>query len=151
MKKIKLSKSFLYIVTIIVIGFCIPQNLRMPVEGAAKSSYNQQSFWYYPWGKSVTHKGVDIFAKNGTKVFSATNGIVLFQGEIPIGGKIIFILGPKWRLHYCAHLEKTTVHVLNFVNHQTIRKKNLIELLVPQLSRLKLLIRHYSSTVSRHI
>jgi hypothetical protein len=112
MKKIKLSKSFLYIATIIVIGFCIPQNLRMPVEGAAKSSYNQQSFWYYPWGKSVTHKGVDIFAKKGTKVFSATNGIVLFQGEIPIGGKIIFILTQMetsllctFRKNYCSYFK----------------------------------------------
>ncbi|WP_344397578.1 M23 family metallopeptidase, partial [Streptomyces asiaticus] len=38
----------------------------------------------------------------------------------PIGGKIVFVLGPKWRLHYYAHLDKITVHVLNFVNHQSV-------------------------------
>jgi len=41
----------------------IPQNLKMPVKGATESDYNANSFWFYPWGKSVTHKGVDIFAK----------------------------------------------------------------------------------------
>ncbi len=46
----------------------------MPVAGATISSYNQNSFWAYPWGKSVTHKGVDIFAKEGTAVLSSTGG-----------------------------------------------------------------------------
>jgi peptidoglycan LD-endopeptidase LytH len=55
-------------------------------------------------GKSVTHKGVDIFAKESTAVKSSTGGLVLFTGEINLGGKVILILEPKWRLHYYAHL-----------------------------------------------
>jgi hypothetical protein len=55
-KKIGLS-----ILTIVIVGLILPQKFTMPVEGATKSSYNEKSFWYYPWGKSVTHKGVDIF------------------------------------------------------------------------------------------
>jgi hypothetical protein len=44
MQKIKLSKSFLYIATIIVIGFCIPQNLKMPVEGATPKAITVNHF-----------------------------------------------------------------------------------------------------------
>ncbi len=73
---------------------------------ADKRSYNAKSFWFYPWGKSGTHKGVDIFAKEGTTVNSSTGGLVLFVGEIKIGGKVALIVGPKWRLHYYAHLKE---------------------------------------------
>lgn len=88
----------------------------MPVEGATKTSYHAQSFWYYPWGKSVTHKGVDIFAKAGTNVFSSTNGLVLYCGNIKMGGNIVLILGPKWRLHYYAHLQSIETKTFAFVN-----------------------------------
>jgi murein DD-endopeptidase MepM/ murein hydrolase activator NlpD len=91
----------------------------MPVVGASKSDYNAKSFWYYPWGKSVTHKGVDIFAEKGVRVNSATKGLVIYSGNIKYGGNVIFILGPKWRIHYYAHLEKTTVSILKRVSNQT--------------------------------
>ena len=50
----------------------IPQNLSIPVEGATRFDFNIDTFWYYPWGKSVTHKGIDIFAKKDTNIRSAT-------------------------------------------------------------------------------
>ena len=34
------------ILSIILIGFLIPQNLRMPVVGADSNSYNHETFWY---------------------------------------------------------------------------------------------------------
>lgn len=41
---------------IIAAGFLmILQQFRNPVVGATKSDYHPQSFWYYPWGTSVTH------------------------------------------------------------------------------------------------
>ena len=91
---------------LLVIGFTIPQKIIMPVEGATKKSYSQNSFWAYPWGKSVTHKGVDIFAQKGTGIRPATGGIVLYKGTKPRGGNVVLILGPKWRIHYYAHLDK---------------------------------------------
>lgn len=105
---------------ILAIGFLIPQNLVMPVNGATKSDYNSKSFWYYPWGKSVTHKGIDIFAKKGTEIKSATAGLVLYSGEISLGGKFIIILGPKWRLHYYAHLDELKISSLSLVNNKSI-------------------------------
>jgi len=88
-----------------VIGLLIPQDLKMPVANADRGSYHPRSFWHHPWGPSGTHKGVDIFAQRGTAVRAATGGWVLYCGELSRGGKVVLVLGPKWRLHYYAHLD----------------------------------------------
>lgn len=94
------------LVFFIFIGLVMPQEFENPVEGATKTSFNQKSFWYYPWGKSITHKGVDIFANEGTKVKSSTTGLVVYTGKLSRGGNVVLVLGPKWRLHYYAHLRE---------------------------------------------
>ncbi|HLV41499.1 MAG TPA: M23 family metallopeptidase [Brumimicrobium sp.] len=112
----KRSKVLLSILTILMIGLLIPQNLKMPVKGATEADYNPKSFWFFPWGKSVTHKGVDVFAKEGTQINSSTSGLVLYSGEISMGGKVVLVLGPKWRLHYYAHLKELKTSTFSFVN-----------------------------------
>ena len=102
-----------------MIGFLIPQNLKIPVKEATKSDYNSKSFWFYPWGKSVTHKGVDIFAKKGTEINSSTLGLVVYSGKIAVGGKFVLVLGPKWRLHYYAHLNELKTTSFSFVNNNS--------------------------------
>tara|TARA_R110002167_G_scaffold91083_25_gene245063 strand:- start:3730 stop:4326 length:597 start_codon:yes stop_codon:yes gene_type:complete len=87
------------------IGFLWPQNLIIPVKGASTKSWDINSFWAYPWGTSVTHKGIDIFAIKGTDVISASDGIVIYTYEGGKGGKSVMVLGPKWRFHYYAHLD----------------------------------------------
>jgi peptidoglycan LD-endopeptidase LytH len=89
------KKITLTLFVIVVIGLLIPQNFSIPVEGGSKNSYAQNSFWFYPWGKSVTHKGVDIFAREGTSVTSSTSGVVINTGQNDLGGNIILVLGPK--------------------------------------------------------
>lgn len=118
MKK-RLKKTLYIILTILLIGFLIPHSYRMPVEGATIKSYSQDSYWAYPWGKSVTHKGVDIFAEKGTAIHSATYGIVLYKGQIEMGGNVVLVLGPKWRLHYYAHLESITTGMLSFLTKRS--------------------------------
>lgn len=119
MKKFSwIKKALLAILIIIVIGLFIPENFKMPVLGATTSSYNKESFWYYPWGKSGTHKGVDIFANTGTPIVSATSGIVVYCGQLSRGGNVVLVLGPKWRLHYYAHLEKINTSRFSIVGHQ---------------------------------
>lgn len=113
----KRKAVFAGILIIITIGFIVPQHLKMPVSGATSADYNPASFWYYPWGKSVTHKGVDIFAKKDTKVYAATKGIVLYSGPLSRGGNVVLVLGPKWRLHYFAHLHQITTTPFSYVNH----------------------------------
>ena len=104
------------ILVIIIIGYLIPENFSMPIQNGTSKDYNQQSFWYYPWGKSVTHKGVDIFAKKGTQLNTSTAGIVLYAGTIEIGGNVVIVLGPKWKLHYYAHLDTISTSSLSFVS-----------------------------------
>lgn len=32
-------------------------------------------------------------------------GVVVFTGHVKMGGNVVLALGPKWRLHYYAHLD----------------------------------------------
>lgn len=64
MKK-QLKITIIGILSIILVGFLIPQNLKMPVVGAGSNDYNHETFWYEGWGTSIVHKGVDVFAKKG--------------------------------------------------------------------------------------
>lgn len=115
-KPVKRKKIVVVLLILIVAGFLIPQKFSMPVEGASSTSYNAKSFWYYPWGKSITHKGVDIFAPEGTAIKSATSGLVIFKGQMGIGGNVVLILGPKWRVHYYAHLKDIHTVIFSWVN-----------------------------------
>jgi hypothetical protein len=117
-KKI-LLRTALALVAIVVLGMLIPQNLKMPVVGADHNSYNHETFWYEGWGTSIVHKGIDVFARRGTRVNSATIGIVLLTAEYGKGGKFVIVLGPKWRLHYYAHLDEITTKPLALVGHNT--------------------------------
>ena len=106
-------------VAVIAIGLLLPQNFKMPVAGADSKSFNHETFWYEGWGTSVVHKGVDVFAKRGTRVNSATGGVVLSTAEYGKGGKFVIVLGPKWRLHYYAHLDEIRTSRFAFVGHDT--------------------------------
>lgn len=109
-------KLLLCVLATLLIGLLLPQSFTMPVSGATAKDYNPNSFWYYPWGKSVTHKGVDIFAKKGTPIVAATSGLVVRCGNVPMGGNIVLVLGPKWRLHYYAHLQDITAGSFSWVS-----------------------------------
>jgi murein DD-endopeptidase MepM/ murein hydrolase activator NlpD len=89
---------------VLVIGFAIPEEPMIPVTGATAKDWNPKSFWYEPWGASGVHKGIDVFAPQGRNVVSAIPGVVIFQGHLGIGGNVVAVLGPKWRVHYYAHL-----------------------------------------------
>ncbi|MGV3580916.1 MAG: M23 family metallopeptidase [Methylophilus sp.] len=109
-------KKVIFLIIVIVTGYLLPAKAVIPVKGATKQDWHNDTYWYYPWGKSGVHKGIDIFAKKGTPVISSVSGIVLFNGNIALGGQVIAILGPKWRIHYYAHLQNDDVHILEYVN-----------------------------------
>ena len=119
-KRIRRRRVLIAVIIISISGLLIPQNLIIPVEGATKNDWNSETFWYYPWGKSVTHKGVDIFAEEGTNILSSTNGIVLYSGEFRIGGNVVMILGPKWRLHYYAHIKENKAESFSYAKQGSI-------------------------------
>ena len=91
-------------VVLIGAGFIVPENPVIPVVGATEKDWNSESFWYEPWGTSGVHKGVDIFASTGTPIVATVSMLVLYRGNFSKGGKVIIGLGPKWRIHYFAHL-----------------------------------------------
>lgn len=113
MKKFKII--LLFISTIFLFGFLIPERIKIPVENASKSDWHPASFWYEPWGTSGVHKGIDIFGKLGTNVVSAVDGLVVYLGQSGKGGNAIIVLGPKWRFHYYAHLKTINTTLFSWV------------------------------------
>jgi murein DD-endopeptidase MepM/ murein hydrolase activator NlpD len=108
--RMRLSRVFLIVAAVLALGWQVaPERPRIPVQGATRTDWNPASFWHSPWGRSGVHKGIDIFSPLGTAVVAPTYGIVVFTGEIALGGKVVFILGPGWRLHYFAHLDTIAV------------------------------------------
>lgn len=61
------------------------------------------------WGASRSsgrlHEGIDILAPRGTKVRSATPGLIADLRNNNLGGKVVWILGPGGAWHYYAHLD----------------------------------------------
>ncbi len=104
------------VVLVVLVGFLIPERSVVPVAGATVSDWNENTLWYEPWGASGVHKGIDVFAPEGTGVLAATGGLVVFQGSNDLGGNIILIPGPKWRFHYYAHLASSDAAVGGLVS-----------------------------------
>jgi len=111
----KTKKAVLIVIAVLVIGFVVPERIKIPVVGASKTDWNRKTFWYEPWGTSGVHKGIDIFGRLGAGVVSTTDGIVVYTGQIPKGGNVIVILGPKWRFHYFAHLNTIDISLFSLV------------------------------------
>jgi murein DD-endopeptidase MepM/ murein hydrolase activator NlpD len=101
-------RTSIVLLIILITGFLIPEKPLIPVEGATRRDWNSKSFWFEPWGKSGVHKGIDIFAGYAKPVISAVPGVVIYQGQLSIGGNVVAVLGPKWRIHYYAHLAEPT-------------------------------------------
>lgn len=94
----------------------LEQDILIPVQGASSDDWNRDSFWREPWGRSGVHKGIDIFARKGTAALAAVSGLVIYRDELKLGGKVVIILGPKWRLHYYAHLDSVGVRFGQWVS-----------------------------------
>ena len=106
----------LIIVLDVIVGFLLPEPKTIPVKDATSNDWHQNTFWYEPWGRSGVHKGIDIFAPKGKEARSTTYGWVIYQGELSIGGNVVVALGPKWRIHYYAHLDTIDVNAAQLLN-----------------------------------
>jgi murein DD-endopeptidase MepM/ murein hydrolase activator NlpD len=84
-------------------------SLRLPVERSTPASI--QSFFKAPRdGGRRAHQGVDIFAKRGTVVIAAADGIVSSTGTNRLGGNVVWVARPLHReFHYYAHLDRQLV------------------------------------------
>jgi murein DD-endopeptidase MepM/ murein hydrolase activator NlpD len=106
---------FAVLLVLLLAPFAIPENARIPVQGATIRDWNPRAFWYEPWGASGVHKGIDIFARQGRPVIAPVPGIVIYRGQLKLGGNVVAVLGPKWRLHYFAHLRDSNVRMFELV------------------------------------
>ena len=112
---------FITIFLIIATGLLLPENLIIPVKGATVHNWNPKYFWHCPWCKgNIVHRGIDIIHKKGTPIISATYGLVIFKGKLGRGGNVVITLGPKWRIHYYAHLSRFNTEKYSLVKKGTI-------------------------------
>lgn len=77
--------------------------LVIPIQGLSPRSIADS--WGDPRSGNRLHEGVDMFAKKGTPVYSATYGYVVRVGTNPLGGNIVVILGAGGVGYYYAHLD----------------------------------------------
>jgi murein DD-endopeptidase MepM/ murein hydrolase activator NlpD len=81
-----------------------PEALPVPVEGVRPRALRDT--WGGARSEGRKHEGIDIFAKRGTPVRSATEGIVTRVGTNRLGGLVVWVMGPGGQRHYYAHLER---------------------------------------------
>ena len=85
------------------------QNKRMPsslpIPVARVQARELQDTWGASRSRGRLHEGIDIMAPRGTKVFSATEGLIADLRNNNLGGKVVWILGPGGSWHYYAHLD----------------------------------------------
>ena len=96
------------------------KELLMPVYGVAAADLEDT------WGDARTegriHEGIDIFAPEGTPVFSATEGYVDFVDFGYRGGRNVIILGPGRVHYYYAHFIHVAdgIHEGSYVTPDTV-------------------------------
>ncbi len=81
----------------------LPSKLPIPVEDI--KTKNLKDTWGASRSSGRTHEGIDILAPRGTKVYSATEGLIADLRNNNLGGKVVWIIGPAGSWHYYAHLD----------------------------------------------
>ncbi len=92
----------------------------IPVENATSINWDNDSYWHYPWGESIVHRGIDIFGDLNTKIISPVTGIVIKSGYSNNGGNYIYILSYDFKIYYFAHLSKKLVSTFNLVGKRKV-------------------------------
>jgi murein DD-endopeptidase MepM/ murein hydrolase activator NlpD len=80
-----------------------PASLPVPVAGVKPAGLVDT--WGGARSEGRRHEGIDIFARRGTPVLAATEGIVMRVGTNRLGGQVVWVLGPGGQRHYYAHLD----------------------------------------------
>jgi murein DD-endopeptidase MepM/ murein hydrolase activator NlpD len=99
----------------VVLALRTEPTLLLPVDDATPSSI--QSFFGAPRdGGRRDHHGVDVFARRGTPVIAAADGVVSKAGTNGLGGNVVWIVRPlHGERHYYAHLDRRFVTAGTFV------------------------------------
>jgi len=82
-----------------------PGTLDVPVRGVARPAL--RSSFGEPRSGHRTHAGIDIFARRGTPVVAAAEGVVVRIGTTDrLGGNTVWVAGKPSTLYYYAHLDR---------------------------------------------
>ena len=81
----------------------LDSRLPVPIKGISRTQLRDT--WGAARSQGRSHEGIAIMAERGTKVYSATEGLVADLRNNNLGGKVIWILGPSGSWHYYAHLD----------------------------------------------
>jgi murein DD-endopeptidase MepM/ murein hydrolase activator NlpD len=115
-KKLIIGIPLITFTLILIYSYC-SWTFVSPVLGSNQNSYAQNAFGAPRAGHK--HKGVDIFAKAGTPVISASKGIVIYTGVLSLGGNVVVVLGPAFKTHYYAHLKEIQTQVGSILTEGT--------------------------------
>lgn len=100
--------------TVFMVGYWIPEDRHIPVEGAKPYDLSTTAYGYKIGGLNA-QKGINIFARKGTPVEATTSGLVLYSENAPQGNNSVWVLGAKWRLHHYANLDQVSVNPASWV------------------------------------
>lgn len=118
-KKISLIIAFLVVIISLLNIKDFYTKISIPVEGAKPIiNWDEKSFWYYPWGESDIHRGIDIFGDLDAPILSPVTGIVIKSGTSANGGNYIYILSYDLKTYYFAHLNKRLVKTFSLVDEK---------------------------------
>nr|WP_216076234.1 M23 family metallopeptidase [Acinetobacter indicus] len=84
----------------------MPLKTRLPVPVQGVKRQHLQDTWGASRSRGRLHEGIDILAPRGSKVYSATEGLIADLRNNNLGGKVVWILGPGGSWHYYAHLDR---------------------------------------------
>ncbi|CAM4367130.1 M23 family metallopeptidase [Acinetobacter pragensis] len=89
----------------------LSNSLPVPVEHIKRKELKDT--WGASRSQGRAHEGIDIMAPRGTKVYSATDGLIADLRNNNLGGKVIWVMGPAGSWHYYAHLDghKRGLHI----------------------------------------
>ena len=99
----------------------LAQQLPVPVQGIKR--HGLKDTWGASRSQGRAHEGIDILAPRGTKVYSATDGLIADLRNNNLGGKVIWVMGPAGSWHYYAHLDS---HKRGLNVGDTVKKGDLI-------------------------
>jgi murein DD-endopeptidase MepM/ murein hydrolase activator NlpD len=80
------------------------ETILVPVRGVGSQTVSNT--WHAPRPGGRRHEGQDIFARRGTPVVAAADGVVVRLGGGALGGNAVFVAGRGRRTYYYAHLDR---------------------------------------------
>lgn len=84
----------------------MPASTRVAVPVAGVAARDLRDSWGNARSGGRRHEGIDIFAPRGTPVVASSEGVVWRVGTDPLGGLVVWTLGPGGLMHYYAHLDR---------------------------------------------